>query len=141
MSMDVLWPTNDKLAIWKIVPPTQLNESSIVLKVNLGPSTDGFCAYLVGDIPKETLEKVLTGKCQVLKISHHGSKTGTNGEILDSVEPKVAIIQVGKNSFGQPSKEVINLLESKGVKTYRNDSNGIIEISTNGKNLKVESQR
>jgi len=151
LSMDVLWPTSEKLAIWKIVPPTELNESSIVLKVNLGPSVfdpeaqtrraDGFCAYLVGDIPRETLEKVLTGKCQVLKISHHGSKTGTNQAILDSVDPKIAIIQVGKNSFGQPSKEVIDLLESKGVNIYRNDLNSIIEISTNGKNLNVKSER
>ena len=34
-------------------------------------------------------------KSTVLKVSHHGSKTSTNGEFLKSVNPKVALIGVG----------------------------------------------
>jgi len=134
-SMDVLWPTKDKLELWKLAGLSELNKSSVVLRLQM----DGFCAYLTGDIPKEILEGLIDGTCQVLKISHHGSKTGTNQEILDSIDPKVAIIQVGKNSFGHPHKEVLDLLASKGVKIYRNDINGIVEIESNGESYKVKS--
>ena len=134
-SMDVLWPTKDKLELWKLAGLSELNKSSVVLRLQM----DGFCAYLTGDIPKEILEGLIDGTCQVLKISHHGSKTGTNQEILDSIDPKVAIIQVGKNSFGHPHKEVLEMLGSKGVKIYRNDINGVIELKSDGDNYKVKS--
>ncbi len=134
-SMDVLWPTSEKLEIWKLAGLSELNKSSVVLRLEM----DGFCAYLTGDIPKEILEGLIDGTCQVLKISHHGSKTGTNQEILDSIDPKVAIIQVGKNSFGHPHKEVLEMLGSKGVKIYRNDINGVIELKSDGDNYKVKS--
>ena len=137
LKLDFLWPTAEKLELWKLAGLSETNESSIVLRANFGQ----FCAYLTGDLPKELLEPLINKQCQVLKISHHGSKTGTNQVILDSVDPKVAIIQVGKNSFGHPHKEVIDLLQSKGVKTYRNDINGIIEMSTDGKSFKVKPER
>ena len=78
--------------------------------------------------------------CQVLKVPHHGSKTGTGQEILDKVKPQVAVIQVGKNSYGHPTKEVIDLLTSNAVKILRNDTNGIIEIITDGKSFKAKSE-
>src|SRR3989344_9683546 len=135
--LDVLLPTAEKIALWKLAGLSETNESSIVLRANFGQ----FCVYLTGDIPKEILETLINKPCQVLKVSHHGSKTGTNEEILNSVSPVVAVIQVGKNSFGHPTKEVIDLLESKGVDIYRNDSNSIVEISTNGKSFKVRPER
>ena len=137
LTMDILWPTAEKLALWKLTAPSEINESSIVSRVTFGQ----FCAYLTGDIPKEIFQTLINKPCQVLKISHHGSKTGTNQDIIESVDPKVAIIQVGKNSFGHPHKEVIDLLESKVVEIYRNDSNGIIEMSTDGKSFKVRPER
>ena len=134
-SMDVLWPTSEKLEIWKLAGLSELNKSSVVLRLEM----DGFCAYLTSDIPNEILVGLIDRSCQVLKISHHGSKTGTNQEILDSIDPKVAIIQVGKNSFGHPHKEVLEMLGSKGVKIYRNDINGVIELKSDGDNYKVKS--
>src|SRR3989304_9783018 len=136
-SMDVLWPTKDKLELWKLAGLSELNKSSVVLRLQM----DGVCAYLTGDIPKEILEGLIDGKCQVLQILHHGSKTGTNQEILDSVKPAVAIIQVGKNSFGHPHKEVLDLLASKRVKIYRNDINGIIEVKTDGRSFGIETEK
>ena len=147
LSLDILWPGAQELSQWQTSPPSDLNESAIVLRVNYGPSTSsGFCAYLTADIPKEIFANLaLQGEalrgCQVLKISHHGSKTGTSQEILDKVKPAVAIIQVGKNNYGHPTKEVIDLLTSNRVKILRNDTNGIIEITSDGKSFKAKSER
>ena len=137
LSLDVLWPKAQMLSQWRESPPSDLNEAAIVLRANYGQ----FCAYLTADLPKETLQGLIDRECQVLKISHHGSKTGTNQEIFDSVNPVVAIIQVGKNNYGHPTKEVIDLLTSNAVKILRNDTNGIIEITSDGKSFHVKSEK
>lgn len=148
LSLQILWPERDQIAIWKQNPPSDLNETSIVMRLDWNdPSTRSArsglvsCAYLTGDIPKEILQGLVGHQCEILKISHHGSKTGTNGEIIDRVNPKVAIIQVGKNSFGHPHKEVIDLLNSRGIKILRNDLNGIIEVESDGGKLKIKVER
>ncbi len=137
VKIDVLWPTSEWLDLWKIAKPGDLNETSVVLRVSLG----NFCAYLTGDLPKELLSGLFNKSCQVLKISHHGSKTGTDIAVLEKAIPQIAIIQVGHNSFGHPHKEVLNLIESKGIKIFRNDIKGIIEIVTDGQSFKVKSEK
>lgn len=132
---EVLWPSRNQIDQWRVNPPSDLNESSVVTRLTYG----GLCAYLTADIPKEILEGLVDRPCQLLKISHHGSKTGTSQAIIDSVKPAVVVIQVGKNSFGHPHKEVIDLLQSKGVKILRNDINGIIEVESDGKSFRVKT--
>jgi len=133
--MQILWPTRQMLDVWKTSPPSDLNDSSIVLRLEFG----SFCAYLTGDIPKETLQNLIDKNCQILKVSHHGSKTGTNEEILEKVGPEVAVVQVGKNSYGHPHKDVLDLLRAKEVKTLRNDIKGLIEIDFDGKKLTINN--
>lgn len=132
LSLDVLWPSFAKVTQWQAEPPSDLNETSIVMRLEWGrPSTSSGsarCAYLTGDLPKELLEPLIDRSCEILKVSHHGSKTGTSKAVLDLAQPKVAIIQVGKNSFGHPHKEVVDLLISKGIKILRNDTDGTIRI-------------
>ena len=42
----------------------------------------------------------------VIKIGHHGSSTSTSEEFLKKVNPKYAVISLGKdNSYGHPHKE------------------------------------
>lgn len=134
VTFDVIWPPKDKAEIWKLDPPADLNDTSIVMRVNYGQ----FCAYLTGDLPKEILSKIIDRPCQVLKVVHHGSKTGTDLEVLDKINPQLAIIQVGvKNQYGHPHKEVLDLLTKKGVKVLRNDLDGEIEIDSNGESLSI----
>jgi competence protein ComEC len=69
----------------------------------------------------------------VLKVAHHGSKFSTQGEFLNILKPEISIIQVGKNSYGHPTKEVLERLYKTNTKVYRNDENGEIEIISDGK--------
>lgn len=132
----VLWPTSEKIREWQNEPPKDLNDSSIVMRIDYGQ----VCVYLTGDIPKEILQTVIDKPCQILKVAHHGSKTGTNPRILKQVRPAIAVIQVGKkNHFGHPHKEIVDLLNSKGIKILRNDESGTIEVDTDGKNLFIKN--
>ena len=136
--LQVLWPTRPAIDRWKKQPPSDLNDTSIVLRLEYGQ----FCAYLTGDLPKELLQNLIDKPCQVLKVVHHGSRTGTNEKVLEEAKPQLAIIQVGKNNkFGHPHKEVIDLLTSRGVKILRNDINGSIELDSDGKAYQVKSER
>ncbi len=130
VSFDVLWPAKSRYEIWQAKPPTDVNESSVILKLNYA----GKCAYFTGDIPKEILELVVNGKCDILKVAHHGSKTGTNQRVLDEVKPSVALISVGQNNkFGHPNKEVLDILDAVGVKILRTDKMGDIEVDLDSK--------
>ncbi|MDH7475895.1 MAG: MBL fold metallo-hydrolase [Microgenomates group bacterium] len=63
----------------------------------------------------------------ILKIPHHGSKNGLTKKFLRLANPIVGVISVGKNnSFGHPSKEVLNMLKAQNVKILRTDEIGHI---------------
>ncbi|MFA5894394.1 MAG: MBL fold metallo-hydrolase [Candidatus Shapirobacteria bacterium] len=66
----------------------------------------------------------------ILKISHHGSDRATSPELLDEVNPEMAIISVGKdNKFGHPAKTVIKRLEERGIKINRTDNMGDVTVT------------
>jgi len=67
---------------------------------------------------------------QILKIGHHGSRTSTSVELLNIVKPQLAIIQVGRdNKFNHPHPDVIERLNSYGIKILRNDLDYTIKFS------------
>ena len=78
-------------------------------------------------------------KSDVLKVAHHGSKTSSSEEFLKEVLPEIAIIQVGKNSYGHPHSEILERLENFGIRILRTDQIGDIKIISDGKNLKISN--
>lgn len=86
---------------------------------------------LTGDASAQVEQKlvwrgILQSKIDVLKVSHHGSAEGTSKELLAAVKPTEAVISVGKNSFGHPTKEVLDRLLAVGAKIRRTDEEGDI---------------
>ncbi|HBC85217.1 MAG TPA: hypothetical protein DCZ30_07515 [Clostridiales bacterium] len=81
---------------------------------------NNFSILLTGDIEKIAEEQILSEyknmnilKSTVLKIGHHGSKTSSTERFLEKVNPKIALIGVGKdNTFGHPSNSVIERLKN-----------------------------
>ena len=92
----------------------------------------GWSMFLSGDMEKEAEQKlvwrkILNKPVTVLKVSHHGSATATSEELLEVLNPKIAVISVGKNNrFGHPREEVIKKLEVKNVEIKRTDFDGEI---------------
>lgn len=86
-----------------------------------------------GDITKETEErlvwrKTLTGKVDILKVSHHGSGSATSETLLKEIRPSLAVVSVGKNSFGHPVPATLSRLTDYGAKIYRTDIDGDLKI-------------
>jgi len=92
----------------------------------------GFGFLLTGDIT-ETEEQTMINlgslrPVEVLKVAHHGSKFSTSQKFLEAVKPKLAVISVGKNSFGHPTPEVLARLKAVGAKVLRTDEIGTVEV-------------
>jgi competence protein ComEC len=76
---------------------------------------------------------VLTQSRQVLKVGHHGSAYGTTPAFLVAVQPKTAIVSVGRhNMFGHPAPSTLENLRRFDAKVYRTDENGAVTIVTDG---------
>ena len=71
---------------------------------------------------------------EILKVGHHGSASSTGQELLDVIGANVALISVGRNSYGHPTKQVLERLEDAGCRIYRTDECGAItvEVSDGG---------
>ena len=140
--LDIVWPTSDFQVVAEGVSKSNTlgaftskmdpNDFSVVANLRLGE----FNALLTGDIgPKIIGEIIQTGKVgevEYIKIPHHGSKNGLTKELLDVASPEVAVISVGKNSFGHPHKEILNLLKEYGIQTKRTDEDGDVEVVSDG---------
>lgn len=132
LDSDLVWQSSgesDKtLVLGAATYSGELNESSIVLKLSYG----NFDALLTGDIGQETEEAISLLPVEVLKVAHHGSRFSTSEAFLEKVKPVLAVISVGKNSFGHPTKEVLTKLTEQGIKVLRTDQAGEISIGSDG---------
>lgn len=112
------------------------NNSSVVMMLDYKETE----ILLVGDIEAKVEKELLSNDidADVLKVGHHGSKTSTAVNFLEKVSPEMAFIQVGaKNRYGHPSSEVIQRLENFGIKYYRTDLDGHMEVVTDGQSFKI----
>lgn len=117
------------------------NNMSAVIKVTYGDTSFLF----TGDAERESEKAMLTAnadlEADVLLVGHHGSKSSTTHKFLNEVNPEVAVIQVGDNSYGHPTQTVLRRLRSEQVDIYRNDLNGTIEIVSDGVGYEITTER
>ena len=135
--IDILWPNNQK-----IIVPNELNNNSIVCKINIFQKSILF----TGDIEEiaeneivEEYKKTNLLKADILKVAHHGSITSSTTIFLNKVKPKIALIGVGENNkFNHPSEEIIRKLQENKCEIYRTDKDGEVELKINKQETKVK---
>jgi len=152
IKLNVLWPekSDNKILVWAEKGDDlgdnqtlglsannrgddSTNDYSVVLKACFGE----FDVLLTGDIGKD-IEKRLVDEfdlsgIEVLKVAHHGSKYSTSKELLEELRPKVALIGVGKNSWGHPTEEVLINLREVDAEILRTDTMGEVGVVSDGK--------
>lgn len=152
MSYDIFWPTlafltsegmpslENKLSTF--TSARDPNDFSIQAMLHLG----NFSALLTGDIGENMSDLVSpylpNVPAQYIKVPHHGSKYGLTQKLLEKyvIEKAsakvIGVISVGeKNSYGHPTKEILDLLNNYKVKTYRTDLDHDIEVITDRKSF------
>ena len=133
---DFLWP---EIAPEEVAPEAK-NNDSMVLRLHYGDQT----LLLPGDAEKQVEREILAEnapeamRAGVLKVGHHGSKNSTIPEFLAAVQPRVGIISAGEqNPYGHPHEELLERLESAGVRILRTDRDGSIHVLTDGTHLEI----
>ncbi|MDD3383188.1 MAG: DNA internalization-related competence protein ComEC/Rec2 [Bacilli bacterium] len=106
------------------------NDNSLVIYLKACKLNFLFTGDISSIVEKNIIQEYPTLKVDVLKISHHGSKTSSSEEFLEVLKPILAVISVGKNNFyGHPSIETLARLNKMNIKYYRTDLNGTIIIT------------
>lgn len=113
-----------------------LNNYSIVLKMEYGNTSFLFAGDAEDVSEQEMLNKGYDLSADVLKIGHHGSSSSTTQAFLSKVNPKYAVIMVGAdNNYGHPAQETMDKLKAANITVYRTDECGTIIATTDGENI------
>ena len=129
--LEILWPTKDAN-----FPDT--NDYSIIIKLTVGTKTFLF----TGDAPTSAILDSNPGHIDVLKLSHHGSRTGTNEQLVRRLSPTYAILSYAlDNSYGHPMQSVLNALRKHSVEVWGTGANGTITITCDGTTIDISCEK
>ncbi|MEK7118919.1 MAG: hypothetical protein AAB457_00055 [Patescibacteria group bacterium] len=167
--ISMIWPSEEQIAHGKASVATRVDSNTSKTGNTLGATTVGelndyslvfnlhygaFDVLFTGDADNHVNKhfvggQLADGQVEVLKVPHHGSKTGMTEEFLDWVFPRsraglehatpLAVISVGKNSYGHPAEATLDKLATRGVKIKRTDQEGDIEVVSDGASWSVKT--
>ena len=107
------------------------NDNDLSLVVTL--TGDGGSYLFAGDLEEDGIAAFLGaghGRFDVLKMPHHGKKASNTDELIEDVEPQIAIIT---DSEDDPAdKKTLKLLKNNGVDVYRTSASGTITVQNDG---------
>lgn len=114
------------------------NDNSSVIYTELDNKRFLFMGDASIKIEKAILNKYKLSAIDVLKVGHHGSKTSSSIEFINTINPIYSIISVGKNNrYGHPNKEALSVLKNSMV--YRTDQDGSIMFKIKNNKLEIET--
>lgn len=120
---------------------SDLNSNSVVTRVSWG----GACMLFTGDAEEPTEAALVAGglgKCDALKVAHHGSAHSSTPAFLAAVQPQLAMISVGEgNDYGHPDADTLSRLQKAGAKVMRTDTQGTLTLTTDGVSLTLTPER
>lgn len=109
------------------------NESSLCIRLDYGSTSYLFCGDAGEKAEMDMIEAEKNLDCDVLKISHHGSKYSTCEAFLNATTPSFAVISVGEsNDYFHPHATVLNQLRALDINTYRTDEQGSVMLISDG---------
>ncbi len=123
------------------IPYENKNAASMVLLASYGE----FDMLLTGDMEKEgemrLLERMneVSDLPEVLKVSHHGSRTASSEEFISILQPRISVISCGKNNrYGHPHTETLETLYGANSRVYRTDESGCVTVKVGKERIMVE---
>ena len=108
------------------------NDASIALRID-GQARS---ILLTGDLERLGERRLLArhpGIVDVLKLGHHGSRTSTMDDLLDTVRPSVAVVSLGLgNRYGFPHTVIEQRLKQRQIPLFRTDRDGLVRVHLTG---------
>ncbi|HVD59165.1 MAG TPA: ComEC/Rec2 family competence protein [Thermoleophilaceae bacterium] len=117
--------------------PEDPNPRGVVAIVSSG----WFDLFLSADAESEALIPLDLPDVDAMKVPHHGSSDPGLPEVLDELEPQLAAIEVGPNTYGHPTASTLRALRNAGVITHRTDREGTVTLTIDEKAMRVQTER
>lgn len=106
------------------------NERSLVLRYAYGDTSVLFTGDLEAKEELLLVRKGIIEETDILKVSHHGSKTASTESFLQAAAPDTAVISCGANNlYGHPHEEVLERLSACGTEVFRTDEMGSVVVA------------
>lgn len=137
VSFEIIWPPtthgehetsayNNCLAL-----QVGYGDVKFLLMEDIGLKTEGLLLSVRQDLQSAVLGAAL-----------HGDRESTSNELLQVVQPDYAVISVGDdNELGDPADSTIRRIHATGARVLRTDQNGTIIFTTDGRHLRVVTER
>lgn len=111
----------------ELLKSKEVNDATLVVEL-LSNSIRALFTGDAGEKVEGELAKISGLNADILKVSHHGSKYSSSPGFLDKLGPKIAVIEVGRNSYGHPTPEALGRLGNVGARVFRTDTDGSIKL-------------
>jgi competence protein ComEC len=116
--------------------PEDPNPRAVVAVVSAG----GLDVLLSADAESETLLPLDLPDVDAMKVPHHGSSDPGLPELLARVDPELAAIEVGPNTYGHPAPSTLAALDRARVATYRTDRDGTVSLTVDGGTMRLATE-
>ncbi len=131
-SPEVLSLGKAKMKVYPPIGAGDMNEQGLTVLCSAGDFDVLITGDMAGSTEKRLIETYKLPDVEVLMVSHHGSRYSSDMEFLKEIRPDTAIISVGDNSYGHPTREAMARLYAAGAEIYRTDEQGSILVKVYG---------
>lgn len=122
-------------AALRLYPPLgegDLNEQGLTVLCSAGDYDALITGDMAGSTEKLLVERYPMPDIELLIVGHHGSKYSSTTDFLDALQPETAVISVGDNHYGHPTREALLRLVAAGCEIYRTDLQGNVLLTVKG---------
>jgi competence protein ComEC len=114
------------------------NNDSLVVLASLHEDT-----VLFANEPEQPAQQAMLDAgeplhADVLNVPHHGAATSLE-TFFQAVDPAVAVVSVGPNTYGHPVPEILAEIRVTGAEVYRTDRSGTVTVTFDDGALRVAS--
>lgn len=131
--------------VWPAAEVTgEENSDSLCILAELDCGNGPIRMLLTGDAEHRELREFAdeVGDIDILKLGHHGSAASVDGPSLDILDPEVSVASAGAgNSYGHPTGECIECVESSGSEFLCTIGHGDIRIAPHANGFSIRTQR
>lgn len=120
----------------KVYDPKEDNDNSVGIRLVYGDTSFLICGDAGKAEEQAMLDSGVTLESDVYLASHHGSEGSSSEAFMRAVSPSAVVISAGAgNSYGHPTRTVLDRVKACGAALYRTDLQGTITVTSDGTSL------
>lgn len=124
-----------------VLSPTKVydedNNMSLVLRLVYGDTSMLFCGDAEIPVEKDLMSSGVVLESDLIKVSHHGSKTATSEAFVQAVQPRYAVISHGTRG-SYPNPEPMAALLKANAYVYTTHASGHIVATSDGRTITMQ---